>query len=199
MSIPVFEDFKPNLTPKQIFMMGSFGNTYFRPIYSTLNDKEYKERYKMYECLDDVPEDKMNKPCEEYDKQSNKYKVKVGVDMKNNCGLEYWEDRSEKGVVESWIISEAPYGWVEWYIRLYEGKRSKKYDEFQIKRWLGVAGPKGRFRLRLIKMIMEKNGDYNDFTISPAIRQTLQHWAYKLTKKDYEDGVKYIRKRDKLS
>ena len=29
-----YPDFKPNLSPKEILQMGSFGGTYFRPIYS---------------------------------------------------------------------------------------------------------------------------------------------------------------------
>ena len=38
-----------------------------------------------------------------------------------------------------------------------------------------------------------KNGGknkWNDHSISPAIRQTLQHWAYKLTKADYTKEMK---------
>ena len=35
-----------------------------------------------------------------------------------------------------------------------------------------------------INLIKRKNTKWNDMTISPKIRQTLQHWAYKLTKKD---------------
>ena len=48
---------------------------------------------------------------------------------------------------------------------------------------MNTAGPKSRFRRRLINMIKNKKSKYNDFTISPKIRQTLQHWGYKLTKK----------------
>ena len=33
-------------------------------------------------------------------------------------------------------------------------------------------------------MIMRKNGKLDDYWISPKIRQTLQHWGYKLTKND---------------
>lgn len=33
-------------------------------------------------------------------------------------------------------------------------------------------------------MINDKNAKYNDYTISPKIRQTLQHWGYELTSKD---------------
>ena len=39
---------------------------------------------------------------------------------------------------------------------------------------------------------MKKGGKnkWNDHSVSPAIRQTLQHWAYKLTKKDFNDELK---------
>jgi len=33
-------------------------------------------------------------------------------------------------------------------------------------------------------MIKEKKTKYNDFSVSPKIRQTLQHWGYRLTSKD---------------
>ena len=32
--------------------------------------------------------------------------------------------------------------------------------------------------------MIKKNGKYNDITISPVIRQSLQHWAYKLKASD---------------
>ena len=47
-----------------------------------------------------------------------------------------------------------------------------------------TAGPNSRFRRRLINMIKKNKKKYNDFTISPKIRQTLQHWAYVLKKHD---------------
>ena len=44
----------------------------------------------------------------------------------------------------------------------------------------------------VVTQIMKKGGKskWNDHSVSPAIRQTLQHWAYKLTKKDFNDELK---------
>ena len=109
-----------------------------------------------------------------YNKHINYYKVKVGTT------LEFWESKK-------WITEFNPYGWVHWYCDFYVGKRGPD-DERQIKRWLNTAGPHSRFRLALIHIIKQHKTQYNDFNISPKIRQTLQHWAYKLTKKDYNNN-----------
>ena len=117
-----------------------------------------------------------NLVSEEYDKSKNKYKVKVGT------SLEFWESKK-------WIKPSHPYGWVQWYCDFYMGKRGDD-DERQIKRWLGIAGPRGRFMRFLVTQILKKKTDYNDETVSPKIRQVLQHWGYKLTKKDFDNEVK---------
>ena len=54
----------------------------------------------------------------------------------------------------------------------------------------GYRWRKRSFRGFLITLIVKKGGKYNDFSISPKIRQTLQHWGYKLTKKDFEKTFK---------
>jgi hypothetical protein len=44
--------------------------------------------------------------------------------------------------------------------------------------------------LILKEKALRNRGSWDDTTISPKIRQTLQQWAYKLTKKDFDAEVK---------
>jgi hypothetical protein len=47
----IFSDyptFTPNLSPREIFKLGSFGGTYWRPIYSSVTKKNYKNVHKQY-------------------------------------------------------------------------------------------------------------------------------------------------------
>lgn len=168
-----YPEFKPNLSPAQVLKMGSFGGTYFRPIYSSVTEKHYKsddvikEYPKSWFKGIDIGE-MVASP--KYDKKVNNYKVKCGSD------LEDWEK-------SGWMDKQDPYGWFQWYCRFYMGRRTDD-DKRQIKRWLALTGPKGRFKNRLINMIKKKDSKYDDETISPVIRQTLQHWGYKLTSND---------------
>nr|QFG74491.1 MAG: hypothetical protein [Megaviridae environmental sample] len=172
----VFDDypeFRPNLSPEQIFKMGSFGGTYWRPIYSSVTKKNYKYKHNKYpkSWWEGLDNDVLTRPWDEYDKNINKYGVKVGTT------LEFWQKKK-------WITKYHPYGWMQWYCDFYMGKRCPD-DERQVDRWTKTAGPKSRFRLALINLIKKKRKKYNDYTISPKRRQTLQHWGYKLTKRDF--------------
>ena len=73
-------EFRPNLTPKEVLQAGSFGGTYFRPIYSSVTGKSYKDVHKEF------PEDwfkglnmKRQVTRSTYDKGINKYGVKCGT------------------------------------------------------------------------------------------------------------------------
>ena len=170
-------EFTPNLTPRQIFKLGSFGGTYWRPIISKVACEKFKDRHLKYpkswwKKLDKV----LTNDWDAYDITINKYGVKVGTT------LEFWEDKN-------WIVKEQPYGWVEWYCDFYRGYRGED-DNRQIKRWIGIARDKGRFRNWLITLINKKKKrerKYKNEHISPKIRQTLQHWAYQLTEKDFKN------------
>ena len=50
----------------------------------------------------------------------------------------------------------------------------------------------GRWKNNLIGKIAKAGVKYNNPAISPVIRQTLQHWAYKLTEKDYLERKKQL-------
>lgn len=170
-----YPDFQPNLTPSQIFQLGSFGGTYWRPITSNISEKPVKLKniHKNYPNFwwKNIPESHLS--SNNYNKNINKYKVKVGTD------LEFWESKN-------WITEHNRYGWMHWYCDFYNGKRTPGEDERQIGRWKGIASENGRFRKWLITLIKKKNGTWDDTTISPAIRQTLQHWGYQLTKEDFK-------------
>ena len=42
-----------------------------------------------------------------------------------------------------------------------------------------------RFRGKLVKMIKNSGGKYDDYSISLKIRQILLHWGYELTGEDF--------------
>ncbi|XP_045118513.1 uncharacterized protein LOC123508704 [Portunus trituberculatus] len=176
----VFEgapEFCPNLTPKQVLQMGSFGGTYFRPIKSGVTGESYRDVWK------ELPSDwleglniKTQVASSIYDTEVNKFKVKCGG------SLEMWEE-------SGWIDKQDPYGWFMWYCRYYQGRRSED-DERQIGRWSRCAGLKGRWRQNLVTKVFRASSKFDDASVSPVVRQTLQHWGYELNKHDYDLGVK---------
>ena len=171
-----YPDFKPNLSPREMFLLGSFGGTYWRPIYSGVLKKNLKNIHKKYpkEWWKNIPEDELS--SKDYDISKNKYKVHVGT------SLEFWESKG-------WIDAQNPYGWVHWYCDFFMGKRSED-DDRQVSRWKKLAGCKGRFMRFLVTQIIKKGGKWDDETISPKIRQVLQHWGYKLMNEDYSYEIK---------
>ena len=153
-------EFKPNITPKQMFEIGIMGGTYFRKIKSPKTGKIYKNHHKKFKFLNNIPNEKLIQ--QKYDKNINYYKVEVGT------SYEFW---MEKG----WIKEKFdPYGWIQWYCNFYNGRRTED-DRRQINRWKKSAGPKGRFRNQLQRKINEVGK--NDRNIYPRLRQTLLHWG----------------------
>lgn len=164
-----YPQFTPNLTPREIFSLGSFGGTYWRPIFSGVNGRNYDGAAAEFaEMFAGIDPQKLSSPICNITR--NKYGVAAGT------SLIYWESKG-------WIKPQDPYGWVQWYCRFYCGRRSPD-DVRQIDRWCAFAGPKGRFRNRLINLCKEAGTPHNDYSISPVIRQGLQQWAYVLTRDD---------------
>ena len=72
------------------------------------------------------------------------------------------------------------YGWFQWYFRYWLGRRSVD-DKRQSNRWKGIVS---RFKGKLIKAIKDVNGRFDDYSISPKIRQILLNWGYELVEND---------------
>ena len=103
-------DFNPNKTPIKIIKEGAFGSTYFRDIYSGINEKWYKYSWEEFD-----PSKSINTKyyaSDYYDVNVNKYGVKTGT------SLRFWENKG-------WINEIDPYGWFQWYFRYWLGRRSK--------------------------------------------------------------------------
>ena len=111
----------------------------------------------------------LNFTSDYYDVNVNKYGRKCGT------WLRFWENKG-------WINKIDPYGWFQWYFRYWLGRRSKD-DKRQTNRWKNIVS---RFRGKLVKMIKNSCGKYDDYSSSPKIRQILLHLGYELTKKDFE-------------
>ena len=169
-----FPDFQPNLTPKEVLQLGSFGGTYFRPIYSSVTKQKYKD-----EAWQELPASwlqglniRTQVASSVYDNSKNKYGVKCGA------SLEEWES-------SGWMHKQDPYGWFQWYCRFYQGRRTED-DVRQVGRWSKCTGPKGRWKNNLISKCAKAGCAFDNFGVSPVVRQTLQHWGYVLTKEDFE-------------
>ncbi|RYH05160.1 hypothetical protein EON65_45470 [archaeon] len=183
-----FPEFRPNLAPKEILQLGSFGGTHFQPITSGITGEitYYREAWREFpsDWFEGLEINRMV-AATTYSAHVNMYKVAC------RSGLKDWEE-------SGWICHLNPYGWFQWYCRFFMGRRCTD-DYRQIARALGVMGSTGRWKKNLLNKcasavgrIAEKsNGTYGsgvtelervvqDFTISPKIRQLLQVCTYKL-------------------
>ena len=75
----------PSISPIEVIKKSTFGGTYFRYIYSSVNDKFYKDSWKEFEELKDI--DKKYYSSDFYDASVNKYCVKCGT------SLIFWENK----------------------------------------------------------------------------------------------------------
>jgi len=156
-----YPDFKPNLSPIQMFEMGIMGGSYFRPIHSPKTNKKYAREYEKISFFRHIDKHKFANPV--YDKNINKYGVKVGT------SYNFW-------MYKDWINEDIdPYGWIQWYCHFWQGRRTID-DDRQIKRWKNISGENGRFRKQLQNKI--NSIGKNDLTVYKGMRQTLLHWAF---------------------
>ena len=90
----------------------------------------------------------------------DKYGLKCGT------SLRFWENRG-------WINKIDPYGWFSVILGI-----GQVEDQKMIKDKL-INGKKivNRFRGKLMKMIKNAGSKYDDYLLSPKIRQILLHWG----------------------
>lgn len=103
----IHEDFKPELTPKEMLELGVFDGVYFWD-----KPKEYPAEWF---------ENAMLATDGKRDSKLNFFEVSASQ------SLEVWE-------AKGWIHPQDPNGWFQWYCRYYLGRRTDD-DERQIKRW----------------------------------------------------------------
>lgn len=101
------QEFKPELTPKEMLFLGVFGGKY------------------MTDCVLEFPSEWFigAKLSPEFSNLNLNY-FKVNASK----SLSYWQ---QKG----WIYPEDPRGWFQWYARYFMGRRIPGEDGRQIKRW----------------------------------------------------------------
>ena len=111
-------DFGANKTPVEVIKEGAFRGTYFRDIYSNVNDKWYKKSWKEFNQLKNIDQKYY---CSDY------YNVSINKDgIKCRTSLGFWENNG-------WINEIDPYRRFQWYFRYWLGRRSRD-DKRQINR-----------------------------------------------------------------
>jgi hypothetical protein len=168
-------DFVPNKSPAEVIREGSFGGTYFRPLFSKVLGMTIAGDWQ--ELPDDWIEGvniEAQLTSSNYDPEVNKYGVQCGQT------IEEWE-------ANGWINHDYDVrGWFQWYCRFFLGRRCDD-DERQIGRWKKCVGERGRWRRTLLKKYVAAgirsvadDGDDDVEGVSPAIHQTCHHWAYEV-------------------
>lgn len=113
------DDFKPELTPKQMLELGVFGGKYITDCKKEFPGSWFKRA-------------KLNH--EHHDPKLNYFKINASQPLSE------WE---RKG----WINKQHdPRGWFQWYCRYYMGRRIPQYDQIQIKRWKAIRRHIGQIR-----------------------------------------------------
>ena len=140
--------------------------SYFRDIYSSVNGKWYKMSWKEFNQFKDI--DQKFYCSDYYDVSANKYGIKC------RTSLRLWADKG-------WINKIGLYAWFQWYFRCWLGTRPQDHER-QINIWKRIVS---RFRGKLVRIIKESGDKFDDYSISPKIRQILLHWGYKLTQEDF--------------
>lgn len=112
------DDFKPELTPKEMLELGIFGGVYMRD-----GSEEFPADWFTNARFAD-----------------NKRDPKVNFfEINASQPLSVWR---EKG----WIYDDDPRGWFQWYCRYYMGRRLPDEDRRQINRWKNMTRHIGQIK-----------------------------------------------------
>lgn len=103
-------EFRPDLTPKQMLKLGIFGGNYFEGYIS-----EYPKDWFTGQAISKHG----------HDPKLNYFKIDASQTLR------VWQ---QKG----WIYEEDPRGWFQWYCRYYLGRRIPEEDKRQIARWKAI-------------------------------------------------------------
>lgn len=152
------KDFTPSYSPCEMAQAGVFGGSYFGNPHVKENWQDFVPQEFLDEC------DCINLLTKtHYDKSINKYGVE--------CGMDY-----EGWIKANWIREQDPYGWYNWYINFYYGRRSED-DERQISRWKSFIS---RHSGLLKSLCHKKSLPIEDESVGLKVRQGLLHWGYKI-------------------
>lgn len=161
--------FTPSYTPMEMLDMGVMLDChYFNKV------KGVPAKYRNHP--------KVNQPKDTPDASKNHYGVKSRQSLKE------WEDKG-------WIYKEDAAGWIEWFIKYFEGRRIPDEDDRQIKRWRSfVARHQAQVDAKCKK---------SDKSCNTKQRQGLLNWAWnsdtQFTEKQQVTNLKRILKETGLN
>lgn len=154
-------DFTPSYSPVEMTQEGVFGGNYFGNAEVNREWTEWVPKEFLLMVDKHFSANQLINP--KYDKGLNKYGV--------ICGMDY------QGWTESgWIREQDPYGWFNWYINFFYGRRSED-DNRQIARWNSFIK---RHSAMLGSICKKKGLNILDESIGLKTRQGLLHWAHKI-------------------
>ncbi|KAL7419073.1 hypothetical protein Q5752_005909 [Cryptotrichosporon argae] len=192
--------FEPNLTPAEMFAGGAFGGGFFAETYSSVlrttlpaEPDALGPLFAPFASDATASADAPNAPNAPADAHTGALaaaRSALGLDPTTHLtnpapdgALNRFGVRAGQSLAEweraGWVWAQDPRGWAQWYVRFYAGRRCAD-DERQVRRWLKVAGPTGRFLRALLKKLAAAGGRdaVADEDVGRVLRQTLWQWAY---------------------
>ncbi|KAK8850355.1 hypothetical protein IAR55_004273 [Kwoniella newhampshirensis] len=169
--------FTPNITPEEMFRGGAFGGGFFADTYSQILREPLPSTVDLLSLPFTLAQNATLLTNPEPSGDYNRWKVRAGQ------SLQEWEKAG-------WIWVGDPRGWAQWYVRFCEGRRCED-DERQVRRWLKVAGPTGRFKRALLKKLHQAGGKsaVDDEEVAPVLRQCLWQWGYELNGQEFDRAM----------